>query len=47
MIKSGNMRWMGQVARMGEMRNTYTMLAEKTSREETSWEILAKTGGYY
>jgi hypothetical protein len=29
MIKSRNMRWMGYVACMGEMRNTYKILVRK------------------
>jgi hypothetical protein len=36
MIKSRRMRWAGNVARMGEKRNTYRLFGTKTRRKETT-----------
>jgi hypothetical protein len=33
MINSRRMRWAGYIARMGEKRNTYRTLVEKTERK--------------
>jgi hypothetical protein len=35
MIKSRRMSWAGHVARMGEKRNAYRILAGETRRKET------------
>jgi hypothetical protein len=34
-IKSRSIRWVGHVARMGEMRNAYKILVGKTVRKKT------------
>jgi hypothetical protein len=36
MIKPRRMRWVGHVARMGEMRNVYRLLVGKPKRKETT-----------
>jgi hypothetical protein len=38
MIESRRMRWAGQVARMGAMRNVYKTLVGKPRREEITRE---------
>jgi hypothetical protein len=35
------MRWVGHVARMGEVRNAYNILVGKPEDEETTWKTLA------
>jgi hypothetical protein len=34
MVKSGSMRWVGHVARMGEKRNAYRLLVRKPERNK-------------
>jgi hypothetical protein len=41
-IKSRRMRWVGHVAHMGEMRNTYKTLAEESERKRPHGRILGK-----
>jgi hypothetical protein len=40
-IKSRNMRWLGHVACIGEVRNTYKILVRKLREEDTTWKTYA------
>ena len=44
-IKSRRMRWAGHVARMGQGRGVYRVLARETSVKETTGETQAQMGG--
>ena len=44
-IKSRKMRWAGHVARMGERRDVYRVLAGKPEGKRTTWETQVPMGG--